>query len=268
MNLLKKIFLNDNIVFVVIFINALIIFLEESNISNSYIMRILEVGDIICSIFFIIEMITKHIVLGVRGYWRIGWNKVDGILVLLSLPSVIMFFLPIKLLDVSVLMTLRLLRVLRFFRIMHFFPDFAKIIDGFKLAMRQSYAVLLSFFVIIIIFGLINCSLFGEFAPEYFGTPLASIFSVFQLCTIEGWYDIPNAVAEGSGSEILGHIISIYFCILLIMGGIIGMSFINSVFVDAMVSDNNDQVEDELSEIKKQLEQITKMLEESKSNKE
>jgi voltage-gated sodium channel len=45
------------------------------------------------------------------------------------------------------------------------------------------------------------------------------------------------------------------------MGGIIGMSFINSVFVDAMVSDNNDEVEAKLDEINKKLTELTKELE-------
>lgn len=259
-NWLSKALTNDKFILSVIFINAIVIYLQESEIK----WRILEYIDITCSLIFLAEMIFKHINLGIKGYWSNGWNKLDGTLVILSIPSIIMFFYPAHLADMSVLLTLRLLRTLRFFRVMHFFPGFSAIIDGFKLAMRQSYAVLLSFFVIIVIFGLINCSLFKDFAPEYFGTPMSSIFSVFQMCTIEGWYDIPNAVAEGAHSETLGHIISIYFCILLIMGGIIGMSFINSVFVDAMVSDNNDDVKKELEEMKTQLEEIKKLLEKQK----
>lgn len=49
----------------------------------------------------------------------------------------------------SVLLVLRLLRVLKSFRVMHFFPNFGKIVTGFKLAMRESWAVLASFAVII-----------------------------------------------------------------------------------------------------------------------
>lgn len=256
----KQVFLNDKFIFVIIFLNAFIIFLQESNVVSP----ILDCIDIICSVIFIIEMIVKLSTYGLKDYWKNGWNKLDGTLVLLSLPSIVMYFLPLHMFDMSVLLTFRLLRILRFFRVMHFFPDFSKIIDGFTLAMRQSYAVLLSFFVIIVIFGLINCSLFKDFAPEYFGDPFRSIFSVFQMCTIEGWYDIPGAVAEGSGSVIMGRFINVYFCFILIMGGIIGMSFINSVFVDAMVSDNNNDMENDLKEMKEELAQIKKLLEEKK----
>ncbi len=71
---------------------------------------------------------------------------------------------------------------------------------AFTQAMRQSYATLLSFAVIIVIFELLNCSLFGEADPEHFQTPLRSIYAVFQICTVEGWYEIPNAVAEYYGA--------------------------------------------------------------------
>ena len=105
---------------------------------------------------------------------------------------------------------------------------------------------------------MINCSLFKDLAPEYFATPLDSIYSVFRLFTVEGWYDIPDAITV-SISPAWGKIVRFYFCILLLLGGILGMSFINSIFVDAMVSDNNDDVKAQLAEMEKK---IDKLLEE------
>ena len=125
--------------------------------------------------------------------------------------------------------------------------------------MRQSYAILLSFAVIIVIFGLLNCSLFGEADPEHFQTPLRSIYAVFQICTVEGWYEIPNTVAEYYGaSSIAAEVVRLYFCALLILGGIIGMSFINSIFVDAMVSDNNNELESQMKELNAKMDELLK----------
>ena len=263
----KNIFLNDSFIFPVILTNAVIIFMQESHMENEMIVRFLNLGDLICTFIFIVEMISKHVDVGLRNYWENGWNRLDGGLVIISLPSVLMYFVPIDMIDVSAVLTLRLLRCLRVFRMMRMFPGFSKIINGFRLAMSKSYAVLLSFMVIIVVFGLINCSLFSEYAPQYFGTPMTSIFSVFQMCTIEGWYDIPNAVASGSGSAFMGHVISVYFCLLLIMGGIIGMSFINSVFVDAMIDDNNDELEKKLDEISSELQELKKIIAEMNDKK-
>jgi voltage-gated sodium channel len=204
-------------------------------------------------------MLLKHVEYGVHNYWKNGWNRLDGILVILSIPSVLAFLFPNLLSNLSFLLILRLLRILRFFRIMHFFPNFSKIIKGFKLAMSQTWGVLLSFFVIIAVLGMINCSLFGNADPEHFCTPIRSIYSVFQICTIEGWYDIPNTVAEFYGASTwVASLVRFYFCLQLILGGIIGMSFINSIFVDAMASDNNDEIERKIDELNRKIDELMK----------
>lgn len=84
---------------------------------------------------------------------------------------------------------------------------------------------------------------------------------MFRLFTIEGWYEIPNAVAGGMAPVWL-HVVRTYFCLLLIGGGIIGMSLINSIFVDAMAADNNDDVKAQLSELEKKIDDIRRLLKE------
>ena len=54
----------------------------------------------------------------------------------------------------------------------------------------------------------------------------------------------------------MAELIRAYFCAILILGGIIGMSFINSIFVDAMVADNNDEVMNKLNEMQKTLDEL------------
>ena len=121
-----------------------------------------------------------------------------------------------------------------------------------KRALRDSGVVLVAFGVLIILFGLINCSLYREVAPEYFSTPLRSVYSVFRVFTVEGWYEIPDTIASAT-SPVIGAITRVYFCILLLAFGILGLSLINSVFVDAMVEDNNDDVKAQLERMEKQL---------------
>ena len=250
---LKKLLLNDKFILVVILINSVLIYMQVAGYEDKFIGSL----DMVCTLIFLFEMIVKHSEYGFREYWRDGWNRLDGTLVILSLPSVAALFIPNEYTGLSLFMIFRLLRVIRFFRVLHFFPNFTKVVQGFKAAMRESYAILLSFAVIIVIFGLLNCSLFREADPEHFQTPLRSIYAVFQICTIEGWYEIPNTVASYYGaSSVTAEFIRLYFCALLILGGIIGMSFINSIFVDAMVADNNDVVKAKLEEIQKTLDEL------------
>ena len=47
---------------------------------------------------------------------------------------------------------------------------------------------------------------------------------------------------------------------LLVLGGIIGLSLINSIFVDEMVSDNNDDIKAQLSRLEQQLHELNERL--------
>ncbi len=252
MKILKTIFLNERFIMAVILLNSTVIFLQESGYNPLFI----KVIDVLCTLVFLVEMIVKQMDKGIREYWRSGWNRFDGILVILSLPSLIGYFVP-SLLAFSTVLILRILRVFRFFRLIHLFPDFTVIMRNVRLAMRQSFSVFIGFLVLLVVVGMVNCSIFGSLAPEYFGTPLDSIYSMFRLCTVEGWYEIPEAIVANVDAS-WGHVVKLYFSILLFAGGVIGLSIVNSIFVDAMVSDNNDEVLRQLAEIRKKLDDMKK----------
>lgn len=257
----SRFLLNEKMILIVIIINTIVIFLEESGIHSPFLMF----ADLTCTVIFLLEMIVKHFYLGFHGYWSSAWNRLDGILVFLSLPSLIMVIFPRDYFDFSVLLIFRLFRILRVFRLARFFPNFTILVKNLRLAMRQTRAIFLAFFVIILVFGLMNCVAFKNLAPDYFATPLKSLYSVFRLCTLEGWYEIPDAIAGTVNSPFLAHVVRIYFSLFLILGGIIGMSFINSIFVDAMVSDNNDDVKAQLLEMEKKIDRLLEENEQLKS---
>ena len=251
----KKIFLNESIVLSIIVINTTIIFITESGINNSLLLHF----DILITIFFAIEMIVKIKEYGFKQFWSNGWDRFDFIIVFLSIPSITTLFVSSSLSNLSVILALRLLRIFRIFRVFKFFPNINQITNGFVRALKQSRAILIAYIIIIVISGLINCCLFKNIAPEYFSTPLDSIYTVFRTFTLEGWYEIPDAIALAT-TPFIGKIARLYFCLLLCCGGIIGLSFVNSVFVDAMVEDNNDKVIEHLNRIEKKLEQLEKEL--------
>ena len=200
---------------------------------------------------------TKIKEYGFKRFWSNGWNRFDFIIIFISVPSISTLFFESSLSNLSVILALRLLRILRIFRVFKFFPNINQITKGFVRALKQSRAILIAYIIIIFISGLINCCLFKNIAPEYFSTPLDSIYTVFRIFTLEGWYEIPNAVAEYYGaSSVTAEFVRVYFCALLILGGIIGMSFINSIFVDAMVADNNDDVMTKLNELQKSIDEL------------
>lgn len=250
----KSIFLNDKLVLAIVLVNVVVISLQGCGVNNVVFSGI----DIMCTFFFIIEMIVKHRTYGVRNYWHDGWNAFDGVVTIVSTPAILSYFVP-SMGSYGVVIVLRSLRVFKLFRTARRFPNIKEIWSGFKLALRQSAAFLLAYFIVIVVVAMFNNALFSEAAPEYFATPLDGIYAMFQMFTVEGWYEIPNAVV-GHMSPIWMHIVRIYFCFLLIGGGIIGMSLINSIFVDALASDNNDDVKEKLDHIEKKIEQLQESL--------
>lgn len=248
----RNIFTSERFILLVIIINSIAIFLQESGVTSPLVSAV----DALCTIIFIVEMVSKHQTLGVRGYWSSGWNRLDGVLVLLSIPSLISYVVPAQLLDLSIVLILRILRVFRFFRLIHLFPNFGTIMKNLWKALKDSLPIFIGFFIIIIVFALFSCAMFRDISPHYFGTPLDAIYSTFRLCTVEGWYEIPDSLSQTLTSGQLVWV-RIYFIIILIAGGIIGLSLVNSIFVDAMVSDNNADLEREVNQLNQKIDILT-----------
>ncbi|MBQ9417676.1 MAG: ion transporter [Bacteroidales bacterium] len=240
---LRQWLLGEQAMLWVVALNAVVIFLQESGVE----WWPLTVVDSLCTVVFMVEMGVKLRVQGWRVYWRSGWNVLDGAVTLLAVPSLLVYVVP-GLGVTKVLMVLRLLRLFKLFRLVRHFPNLKALWAGFMLALRQSAAFLLAYAVVLVVVAIINSAFFGSLAPQYFRTPLDGMYAMLQLFTVEGWYDIPNAICVGL-KPVWVHVVRLYFCLLLIGGGIIGMSLINSIFVDAMVADNNDDVKQKLDDI-------------------
>ncbi|MCR5659409.1 MAG: ion transporter [Bacteroidales bacterium] len=196
------------------------------------------------------------------------WNQFDFIITLIALPSLLNFFQDVEI-QTNLLLSLRALRVFRALRIakaariMRFIPDIEKLVFGIKSALKSCFVVMVGFVIFMLITSILSSSLFGDIVPQYFGNPGQSLYSTFRLFTIEGWFDIPDAIAA-AGSHGMAVFAKIYFSIFLFIGGIIGVSLINSFFVDAMAEDNNEDVLIKLDEMEKMI----KSLQEEKAQKE
>ncbi len=251
MGILKRFFTNDYIMLVLVLINTGIIFISGFVKDQSGILLYI---DSIFTLLFLFEAIVKVRVSGFSKYWSDGWNRFDFILVLLALPSCINV-LGIALPGTNVLLSLRAMRAFKSFRMLKFIPNVDSLINGIKLAFKASYLVTIGLMVLLLVVSIITTFLFGRLAPDYFGNPALSVYSIFRLFTIEGWYEMPEAIAVNGGTT-MAVFARIYFSLLLFFGGIIGMSLVNSIFVDAMAADNNDEVLDRLVQLEKKIDDM------------
>jgi voltage-gated sodium channel len=200
------------------------------------------IADNSITILFLLELSIKLGLFGFSEYFRSGWNRLDFTLVLLSVPSLAAWIFGFDLTGWSFFLVFRILRVFKSFRFIKFVPGMSDLIRGVKRALKTSIVIILGFVVLTFIIGVLSCYLFKRVCPEYFGNPFVAFYSTFQVFTMEGWAEIPNQIAENT-STFIGGLSKLYFVAIVIAGGIFGLSLVNSIFVDAMLSDNTDNIE-------------------------
>ena len=78
--------------------------------------------------------------------------------------------------------------------------------------------------------------LFGGTSPEHIGDPLRSAYSLFKVFTVEGWHEIPDDLKKNGADDVQVMLLRVYFVVAVLIGGILGLSLANAVFVDEMTS--------------------------------
>lgn len=262
MKKIKKLFLNDRFILSLIVINSITIFIQGFDIPYFY-HRLIVYIDAAFTLAFLIEMLIKVKVFTLKTYWQSSWNKLDAILVLLALPSLIDVFIPSAVTDLSFLLVFRISRVFKFFRFLKFIPGISQIIVGVKRALKDSILIILGFTVYNFVAAVFSCYLFKDISHEHFGNPVKAFYSTFKVFTVEGWYEIPDEMLKDS-SDLVAFFGKLYFILILMTGGILGLSLVNSIFVDAMVSDNNDELIEKVAHLEKKIDLLVDELLEKK----
>ncbi len=159
----------------VILFNGLILGLETYRSIDPEIMQVLVVLDKICLAIFVIELLMKLFVYRL-AFFRDGWNVFDFVIVAVALiPASGQF---------SILRAFRIFRVLRLITTI---DSIRRVVTGMIIALPGVGSVgglLLIFFYI---GAVISTSLFGLAFPDWFGDLGASMYTLFQIMTLESW---------------------------------------------------------------------------------
>jgi voltage-gated sodium channel len=260
MKKIKGYFLDDYCILSLIIANAILIFVQEFNLNGN----ILDYVEPVFTLLFMVEMSVKIHQYGFSKYISDNWNKLDFVLIIVSVPSLAAIFYNNSSLQLNIFLALRVFRVFKFIRLIRFFPNVSSLVSSVKRALKASYIVIIGFFLLVFVVSLVTCALYKNIAPEYFNNPVTSFYSIFRLFSNDGWHEVPELIASRSSISI-AFITKLYFIILLLCGGILGISLVNSIFVDAMVSSNNDDLEKEVSILSHKIETLTAKIEELKT---
>ena len=165
----------QSVVVAVIVLNAIILGLETSAAAMASWGGLLVALDRLCLGIFILELAVKLV--AYRGrFWRSGWNVFDFLVVAVALVP-----------GAGPWAVLRSLRVLRVLRLLTVVPSLRKVVAAFLHSIPGLAGVVAVMAIFFYTAGVLATRLFGGAFPEWFGSLPRSLFSLFQIMTLESW---------------------------------------------------------------------------------
>jgi len=165
----------QRVIVAVILLNAVILGLETWPLAMKHAGALLIALDKTCLAVFVVEIACKLVAFRLR-FFRNGWNVFDFLVVGVALvPSTGPF---------AVLRALRVLRVLRLFSTV---PKLRSVIDALLRAIPAMLSIMAVMGLVFYVSSVIATKLFGSSFPEWFGSLGASMYSLFQIMTLESW---------------------------------------------------------------------------------
>ncbi len=264
---MKKIVFNDRIIYILILLNVLVIYLHSFETFGPYYFA-LDIIDSLFTLFFCMEIIIKinnFKSKKLHHYFKDHWNKIDFFSILLSLPSLGALFVH-NLEMFAGFTVLRSLRIFKLLRIIEYIPNGKRISEQMFKAFKGVGFIMFSFFVYTTIISLVSLSLFKRYAPEYFANAFESFYTIFKIFSGDGFSDVVNAVKENV-SPLFTSFAKFYFVFIVFTGSILGLSLINSVFIDQMNSLAKEEKDSEEIKLLKELKNDIEMLKKNQNDK-
>jgi voltage-gated sodium channel len=163
------------IVVAVIILNAAILGAETSSSLMEKHGSLLKAIDKACLVFFVLELAIRFAAFR-NHFWRSGWNLFDLVVVGIALiPAA------------GPWAVLRSLRVLRVLRLLTVIPQLRRVVAAFIHAIPGLLGVIAVMVIFFYTAGVLATSLFGDTHPQWFGNLGHSLYSLFQIMTLESW---------------------------------------------------------------------------------
>lgn len=155
--------------------NAIVLGCETDTAFRERFGTLLVIVDRLCLAAFIAELSAKLVAYR-RLFWRSGWNWFDALVVGVALAP-----------GAGPWAVLRSLRVLRVLRLLTVAPQLRKVVAAFLHAIPGLGGVIAVMAVFFYTAGVLATSLFGPTHPQWFGSLGSSLYSLFQVMTLESW---------------------------------------------------------------------------------
>ncbi len=164
-----------NTILGVIIFNAITLGLSTSPSIQANLGHVLRVIDTLVLGIFVAELLLKFYAYRL-DFFKNAWNIFDLVVVTLGL-------LPNR----DGLSALRGLRVIRAMRLLSVIPQMRAVVQALLDALPGMGAVIIMISIVFYVFAVMATLMYGPDFPEWFGTLGRSLYSLFQIMTLESW---------------------------------------------------------------------------------
>lgn len=165
----------QSVITAAIVVNAVILGLESDAGIRAAHGPVLHALDNACLALFVVELAVKMAAYRTL-FWRNAWNWFDVAVVGIALVP-----------GAGVWSVLRALRVLRVLRLLTIVPQLRKVVAAFLHAIPGLGGVMAVMMIFFYTAGVLATNLFGSTHPEWFGSLGGSLYTLFQVMTLESW---------------------------------------------------------------------------------
>ena len=240
-----------------IVLNAISLGLETSPEVRARIGDILVVIDWVVLTIFVVEIVMKLFAKRL-DFFKSGWNVFDFIVVSIALVPA-----------AGPLYILRALRILRVLRLISMVPQMRRVVQALVTAIPGLLSIVALISLIFYISAVLATNLFGPVFQEWFGTIGASMYSLFQIMTLESWsMGIVRPVMK------VYPYAWIFFVPFIMVTSFAVINLFIGVIVDAMqtvqeelveeVDADAQHIEDKLKNVENELAELRRMLREQR----
>lgn len=165
----------ERVILALVVVNAITLGLETSpSVMAAYGGPLHALDQAILAVF--VAEIGLRLIVHRLAFFRDPWSVFDFVIVGVSL-------LPAT----GPLQVLRSLRVLRVFRLITLAPSLKRVVGALIGALPGMGSIVLLLMLVLYVFGVMAVHLYGATLPDKFGTLGISLYTLFQLVTLDGW---------------------------------------------------------------------------------
>ena len=165
----------QRVILVLIVVSAAVLGLQTSDRLEQEIGPLLDFVDRAIVTVFVVEILTRLFVQGWR-FVRDPWNLFDVVVVATALIPANAHFA-----------VLRALRVLRVLRVVTVAPSMRRVVGALLTAIPGLGSIATVLLLIFYVFAVIGTHVFGDAFPQWFGHVGRSLYTLFQVMTLESW---------------------------------------------------------------------------------